>query len=85
MNNGEEPIGVEDALIAAERFILDRHPYAKNIAFERAVLKTHGNRQVYELAGHCKLVRWLNAAGEKRLCEIKIDAYSANIIGCHGM
>lgn len=85
MNNGEEPIDVESALIAAERFILDRHPYAKNIAFERAVLKTYGNRQIYELAGHCRLIRWLNAAGVKRLYEIKVDAYSADIIDCHGM
>ena len=84
MSKREKPIGAENAQRVAERFILDRYPYA-NVAFGRAALKTCGTRQVYELAGYCRLARWLNSTDRKSLCEIQVDAYSADIVGYHGM
>ena len=84
MSKIEKPISAENACRAAKRFILDRYPYA-NVAFESAALKNNGTRQVYELAGHCRLVRWLNSSGRKSLCKIQVDAYSADIVGYHGM
>ena len=84
MNKMAQQIGEENAQRAAERFILERYPYAK-VAFERAALKTYGTQQVYELAGYCRLVRWLNSTGRKSLCEIQVDAYNADIVNYHGM
>lgn len=84
MNKTEKPIGTESAQRAAERFVLDRYPYA-NVAFERAVLKTDGTRQVYEVAGYCRLIKWPKSVGRKSQCEIQVDAYSADIVGHHGM
>ncbi|MBA7491836.1 hypothetical protein ES702_02384 [subsurface metagenome] len=84
MNIREKPIGTENARRAAERFILDRYPYA-NVAFERAALKTDGTRQFYEVAGCCRLIKWPNSVGRKSQCEIQVDAYSADIAGYHGM
>ena len=84
MNKRAKPIGTEDARRAAERFILDKYPYA-NVIFERAALKTDGIRQVYEVAGHCRLAKWLNSVGIKSQCEIQVDAYSADIVGHRGM
>ena len=84
MSKREKTIGAENAKRAAERFILDKYPYA-NLDFERATLKTDGIHQFYEVVGYCRLVRWLNSVGRKSLCEIQVDAYSADIVGYHGM
>jgi hypothetical protein len=84
MSKKEKPIGVENAQRAAEKFILDRYPYA-TVTFERTVLNTDGRRRVYEVAGYCRLIKWPNSVGRKSHCEIRVEAYSADIVGYHGM
>ena len=84
MSKRGEPISAENAQRAAERFFLDTYPYA-NIVFERAELKTSAAQQVYEFAGYSRLSKWPKATAVKRLCEIQVDAHSADIIGYHGV
>ena len=80
----EELLDVEKAQRAAERFILDRYPYA-NVAFQRAELKTCGTQQVYEFAGYSILAKWPKSTAIKRLCQIQVDAYSADVVEYHGI
>ncbi len=82
MNKKDKPIGTKNAQMAAERFVLDRYPYA-NVAFERIALNNHGARPVYELVGGFRLIKWPNSVGRKSQCEIQIDAYSADIVDYH--
>ena len=82
MNKRDKPIGTKNAQMAAERFLLDRYPYA-NVAFERIALKNYGACQVYEIVGCSKLIKWPNSVGRKSQCEIQIDAYSADIVDYH--
>ncbi len=84
MSKRGEPISAEDAQRSAERFILDTYPYA-NIVFERAELKTSATQQFYEFMGYSRLARWPESIAIKRLCEIQVDAHSADIVSYHGM
>ena len=83
MNKRDKPIGKKNAQMAAERFVLDRYPYA-NVAFERIALRNYDALQVYELVGCFRLAKWPNSVGRKSQCEIQINAYSADIVGYHG-
>jgi hypothetical protein len=83
MNKRDKPIGTKNAQMAAERFLLDRYPYT-NVAFERIALKNYGARQVYEIVGCSRLIKWPNSVGRKSQCEIQIDAYSADVVDYHG-
>lgn len=57
MDNFEKLIDEENARIVAERFILDRYPYA-SVAFEKAESKSSEAQQYYEFAGYSRLARW---------------------------
>ena len=84
MNTVQTPIEEENARRVAERFILDRYPYA-SIDFDRAELKTADAQQYYEFAGYSRLVRWPESIAAKKLCEIQVDAHSADIVGYNGL
>lgn len=79
MNKRRQPAGVKNAQRAAERFILDKYPYA-TVVFGSTELKTGGTRQVYEITGQCRLNKWPNSVGRKSQCEIQVDAHSADIV-----
>lgn len=74
----------EKASRVVERFILDRYPYT-NVAFQSAELKTSGTRQVYEFAGYLMLAKWPKSTAIKRLCQIQVDAYNADIVQYRGI
>ncbi len=84
MDNFEKPIDEEHARRVAERFILDRYPYA-SVAFERAEFKNAEAQQYYEFAGYSRLAKWPESIAAKRLCEIQVDAHSANIVSYNGL
>ncbi len=84
MSEVDKMLDAEKARRAAEKFILDRYPYS-NVAFQREELKTCGTRQVYEFAGYSVLAKWPKATAIKRLCQIQVDAYSADIVEYHGI
>ena len=77
-------IDEEDARRVAEKCILDKYPYA-NISFETAELRTDNDQQFYRFAGYSRLAKWPESIAAKRLCEIWVDAQSADIIGFHGI
>ena len=77
-------LDVERAQMAAERFILERYPYA-NISFQRAELKNFDAQQLYEFAGYCVLKKWPRATSIKKLCQIQVDAQSADILEHRGI
>ena len=79
MDKITKPIGKENAQRVAERFILDKYPYA-TVVFESTELKTDGTRQVYEVTGQCRLNKWPKSVGRKSRYDIQIDAYNADII-----
>ena len=76
-------IDEENARRVAERFILDRYPYA-NVTFKKAELMTNNTQQFYKFAGYSRLAKWPASIAAKRFCEIWVDAQSADIIGSHG-
>jgi len=77
-------LDVERAQMAAERFILERYPYA-SISFQRAELKNYNAQQLYEFAGYCVLSKWPRATSIKKLCQIQVDAQSADILEHRGI
>ena len=84
MSELDKLLDPEKAARVAERFILDRYPYA-DVTFQSAELKTYGTRQVYELAGYSVLAKWPKATAIKRLCQIQVDAYSADVVEYRGI
>lgn len=68
----------------AEKFILDRYPYA-NVTFERAELRNNDTKQFYRFSGYSRLAKWPESIAPKTLCEVYIDAQSADIIGSNGL
>ncbi len=79
-----ELIDEENARRVAEKYILDKYPYA-NVSFERAGLRTDATQYFYEFAGYSRLAKWPESIAAKRLCEIRVDAHSADIIASHGV
>ncbi len=84
MDKPRQPIDEENARRVAQRFILDRYPYS-NIAFARVELKTCATQQYYEFAGYSSLAKWPASIATKRLCEIQVDAHSADVISYQGL
>ena len=76
-------INEEDARKVAEKCILDKYPYA-NVTFEKAELTTDNTQQFYRFTGYSRLAKWPEAIATKSLCEIWINAQSADIIGFQG-
>ena len=64
-------------------FILYKYPYA-NVTFEKAELRTNDACQFYKFAGYSRLAKWPESIATKRLCEIHVDAQSADIIDYNG-
>ena len=77
-------IDEESARRVAEKYILDKYPYA-NLSFERAELRTNATQQFYEFAGYSRLAKWPESIAAKSLCEVWVDAQSADIIASHGV
>ena len=84
MGNLQTPIKAENARGVAERFILDRYPYA-SIDFERVELKTAEAQQYYEFTGYSRLAEWPESITDKRLCEIQVDPHSADVVSYKGL
>jgi len=77
-------IDEENARKVAEEFILGKYPYA-NVIFDEAELRTNDTHQFYRFAGYSRLAKWPESITSKTLCEVCIDAQSADIIGSHGL
>ncbi len=73
-------IDEENARRVAEGFILDRYPYG-SVTFEKAELRTNETHQFYRFLGYSRLAKWPESIAVKKLCEIWVDAHSADIIG----
>ena len=84
MNESKKPIDEEDARRAAENYILDRYPYSR-VVFQTIELKTSATQQIYEFTGYSNLSKWPKSTGIKKLCQIQVDAHSADIIGYSGV
>jgi hypothetical protein len=83
MNKRDKTIGIRNAKIAAEKFVLSKYPHT-NVAFDRIDLINDGVLQVYELMGYLNLAKWPNSVGIKNLCKIQVNAFNADIVDHHG-
>lgn len=73
-------IDEENARRVAEEFIADRYPFG-SVTFEKAELRTNETYQFYRFFGYSRLAKWPASIVAKKMCEVRVDVNSADIIG----